>query len=198
MIKRKMGNKILTIVGGTTILLTSIVLALGIPEAYAQSHYQTGYNDGCAGNVVPGPHTSDYKRGYADGQAACSGGGSGSSSGGSSDGSGGSDNNTPQPLQSNPGPSPSSDWTLTVNINNVNFGESSINVSVKGPFGYSDNQDVPNGPSPAASFTIPGSAIPAGYRFEVCAGTGLGGALLPRCTFFAHAQDGDQSVTVTP
>jgi len=37
----------------------------------AQSHYQIGYNDGCAGNVVPGPHTSDYKRGYADGQAAC-------------------------------------------------------------------------------------------------------------------------------
>jgi hypothetical protein len=45
----------------------------------AQSHYQIGYNDGCAGNVVPGPHTSDYKRGYADGQAACSGGGSGGS-----------------------------------------------------------------------------------------------------------------------
>jgi hypothetical protein len=38
----------------------------------AQTHYQIGYNDGCAGNVVPGPHTSDYKRGYADGQAACS------------------------------------------------------------------------------------------------------------------------------
>jgi hypothetical protein len=43
----------------------------------AQSHYQIGYNDGCAGNVVPGPHTSDYKRGYADGQAACYGGSSG-------------------------------------------------------------------------------------------------------------------------
>src|SRR5205823_938258 len=40
MIKRKMKNKILTIVVGTTILLASIVLALGIPHAYAQSHYQ--------------------------------------------------------------------------------------------------------------------------------------------------------------
>ena len=48
----------------------------------AQSHYQIGYNDGCAGNVVPGPHTSDYKRGYADGQAACSRNGGGSSSNG--------------------------------------------------------------------------------------------------------------------
>jgi hypothetical protein len=40
-----------------------------------QSHYQIGYDDGCAGNVVSGHHTSDYKRGYADGQSACSGGG---------------------------------------------------------------------------------------------------------------------------
>jgi hypothetical protein len=81
MIKRKMENKILTIALGTTVLLTSIVLALGTPHAYAQSHYQTGYDDGCAGRVVSGQHTSEYKRGYADGQAACSG-----SSGGPSDG----------------------------------------------------------------------------------------------------------------
>jgi len=47
-----------------------------------QSHYQIGYNDGCAGNVVPGHHTSDYKRGYADGQAACSRNGDNSSSNG--------------------------------------------------------------------------------------------------------------------
>ena len=45
MIKRKMKNKILTIGAGTTILLTSIVLALGIPHAYAQSH---GFNAGLA------------------------------------------------------------------------------------------------------------------------------------------------------
>src|SRR5438093_5828813 len=77
MIKRKRENKILTIVVGTTILFTLIVLAIGTPHAYAQSHYQKGYDDGCAGNVVPGPHTSDYKRGYADGQAACSRGSSG-------------------------------------------------------------------------------------------------------------------------
>ena len=90
------------------------------------------------------------KRGYADGQAACSGGGR---------------NPMPQPLQNpppqnNPGPS-SSDWTLTVNINNVNFGESSIGVSIKGPFGYNDYQIVSNGPSPTATFTIPGNAVPS-------------------------------------
>ena len=68
-----MENKILTIVLGTTVLLTSIVLPLGTPHAYAQSHYQIGYDDGCAGRVVSGHHTSEYKRGYADGQAACSG-----------------------------------------------------------------------------------------------------------------------------
>jgi hypothetical protein len=45
MIKRKMKNKILTIGAGTTILLTSIVLALGTPHAYAQSH---GFSAGLA------------------------------------------------------------------------------------------------------------------------------------------------------
>jgi hypothetical protein len=79
MIKRKMENKIQTMLVGTTILLTSIVLVA--PNAYAQSHYQVGYDDGCAGRVVEGHHTPDNKRGYADGQAACSG-----SSGSPSDG----------------------------------------------------------------------------------------------------------------
>lgn len=49
------------------------MLALGTPRAYAESQYQFGYSDGCAGNVAPRAHTSDYYRGYADGQAACSG-----------------------------------------------------------------------------------------------------------------------------
>ena len=40
-----MKNKILTIGAVTTILLTSIVLALGIPHAYSQSH---GFNAGLA------------------------------------------------------------------------------------------------------------------------------------------------------
>ena len=52
MMKRKMENKILTILVGTT-----IVLALGTPHVYAQSHYQIGYDDGCAGRVVLGAHT---------------------------------------------------------------------------------------------------------------------------------------------
>jgi hypothetical protein len=45
------------------------------------------YDNGCAGRVVEGHHTSDYKRGYADGQASCS---EGKSSGG--------DNNIPRPI----------------------------------------------------------------------------------------------------
>jgi len=45
--KRKMENKIPTIVGTTvlhcsTVLFTSIVAALGTSPAYAQSHYQVG------------------------------------------------------------------------------------------------------------------------------------------------------------
>ena len=44
--------------------------------AYALSHYQIGYNDGCSGTVVPGHHTQEYRQGYAAGQANCGGGGS--------------------------------------------------------------------------------------------------------------------------
>jgi hypothetical protein len=92
----------------------------------------------------------------------------------------------------------SSDWALTVNINNVNFGESTIGVNVKGPFGYTDSQTVANGPSPTATFTIPGSAVPVGSNYQVCAGTGHVGAVLPHCQMFTHGHDADSQVTVTP
>jgi hypothetical protein len=69
--------------GGITEIhpVTDIQIISASGGAAAQSHYQTGYNDGCAGNVVSGPHTSDYNRGYAEGQAACSRGGSNSGGG---------------------------------------------------------------------------------------------------------------------
>jgi hypothetical protein len=100
---RKMKNKVLTIGVGSTILLTSIVLALGTPNAYAQSHYQIGYDDGCAGRVVAGHHTSEYERGYVDGQAACH------SNGGDNNIPRPIPNTEPQPLPNNFRPSPSSD-----------------------------------------------------------------------------------------
>jgi hypothetical protein len=89
------------------------------------------------------------------------------------------------------------DWMLTVNVHNVNVRGSSIEVSVKGPSGYSDHQNIPNGSSPSASFNIPAGAIPAGSRYEVCVVTGTV-ALSPKCTPFFHSQDADSIVTVSP
>jgi hypothetical protein len=80
----------------------------------------------------------------------------------------------------------------------VNFEESSIGVNIKGPFGYTDYQNVPNGPSPTSTFTIPGNAVPAGYNFQVCTGTGVVGVVLPHCQMFSRSQEGDAMVTVTP
>ena len=48
-----------------------MVAALGLVPAFALSHYQIGYNDGCAGRTVLGSHTADYERGYTHGQEAC-------------------------------------------------------------------------------------------------------------------------------
>jgi hypothetical protein len=39
-----------------------MVAALGLVPAFALSHYQIGYHDGCAGRTVPGSHTADYER----------------------------------------------------------------------------------------------------------------------------------------
>jgi hypothetical protein len=80
----------------------------------------------------------------------------------------------------------------------VNFGESSIGVKIKEPFGYTDYRNVPNGPSPAATFTIPGNAVPTGYTYEVCAGTRVVSVVLPHCQMFHRSQEGDSMVTVTP
>ena len=38
---------------------------------FHSNHYNTGEGDGCTGRVVPGKHTRDYLRGYADGQVSC-------------------------------------------------------------------------------------------------------------------------------
>ena len=65
-----MKNKITTLMV-TLAIFTSLISTLASTPAYALSHYQIGYNDGCANNVVPGPHTAAYEQGYADGQAAC-------------------------------------------------------------------------------------------------------------------------------
>jgi hypothetical protein len=37
-----------------------------------------------------------------------------------------------------------------------------------------------------------------GYNFQVCAGTGIVGAVSPHCQMFYRSQEGDAMVTVTP
>jgi hypothetical protein len=53
-------------------------------------------------------------------------------------------------------------------------------------------------PTFTATFTIPGNAVPAGYNFQVCAGTGVVEAVLPHCQMFYRSQEEDAMVTVTP
>jgi hypothetical protein len=90
------------------------------------------------------------------------------------------------------------DWILNVHVNNVNFGEPTIGISVNGPYGYHDYQSIRNGPAPFAQFTIPGSAVPTGSTFEVCASTGILGAFLPHCQRWIYEGFSPTRVTVTP
>ena len=65
---------------------------------------------------------------------------------------------------------PSSDWTLTVYPVNVSFGDSTIHISIKGPFGYANVRNIPNSQFPSTNLDMPGDQFPNGYSYQVCAG----------------------------
>jgi hypothetical protein len=61
-----------------------------------------------------------------------------------------------------------SDWNLTVYPVNVNWGDSSITVTVKGPYGWQQTQTINNGPNPYATFVISGNDVPPNTQYRVC------------------------------
>jgi hypothetical protein len=67
---KNMKNEVITIVVAVGFFV-SILGATPALASRATDRYQLGYDDGCAGRTVSGPHTSDYENGYAAGQAAC-------------------------------------------------------------------------------------------------------------------------------
>lgn len=56
-----------------------------------------------------------------------------------------------------------SDWNLTVYP-----GDSSITVTVKGPYGWQQTQTINNGPNPYATFAISGNDVPPNTQYRVC------------------------------
>lgn len=89
------------------------------------------------------------------------------------------------------------DWTLTVYLKNVPFGTDKVYVEVKGPFGNNYYEWVTNQVDPSTTFSMSGSEFPQDYNYQVCAGTGLLGSILPSCSSFTHAAYGDAQVTLT-
>src|SRR5437763_12292469 len=67
-------NRVITTLAIIGLFGSILVGAMPVFASSASEDYQTGRDDACAGNVVPGPHTSGYERGYTDGRAACFGG----------------------------------------------------------------------------------------------------------------------------
>ena len=53
----------------------------------------------------------------------------------------GQQRNSPPPFPQSQ--APSSDWTLTVRPVNLPFGDSTIHISIKGPFGYTNFRNIP-------------------------------------------------------
>ncbi len=128
-----------------------LVLGMSIlpTSVYAQgSAYTKGYKDAlcdavsCNGHgykpSCPGDHSSEYCNNYRDGYAA----GWDASTNANSNGQQHINPPPTQQYQSTP------DWTLTVNVVRVPFGESTLNLEVRGPFGSHLYDSIPNSESP--------------------------------------------------
>jgi hypothetical protein len=175
------------------ILSTTILSPVG--SAFADSYsdgYDEGYND--AGRDLQGLNghgydesishgDSEFRVGYVDGYRACW-----------------NEENYQPPRETYREPSGNGrDWLLTVNVVNVPFGKSSVFVYIKGQFGYENSQWVSTGPRTVANFNIPGSAVPVGYNFKVCAHANeVADYLLGlRCQSWIHKYDGNNVVTIS-
>lgn len=113
--------------------------------------HTSGYNHGCSDAQISNPsdkyinqpeqgptfHTPAFMQAYHEGFNACS----FSNKGSNANSINNNNDNRPR--------SQSSDWILTVNAVNVPFGNSNIHISIKGPFGYSDFDNIPNSQYPS-------------------------------------------------
>ena len=84
-------------------------------------------------------------------------------------------------------------WTLFVDLSDSAFGVSEATAVLKGPFGYTDRESTPTGPSASVIFNVPEDAVPMGYQFEVCASGGIISTLISNCHKFTRSSE-DMSV----
>jgi hypothetical protein len=89
-----------------------------------------------------------------------------------------------------------STWNLGVDLEQSTFGTEHAVVTFKGPFGYQDTKSVQTGPSMFVSFSVPESAGPPGYNYQVCVSGSLISAILPNCQYFLHGS-GEESIQMT-
>ncbi len=190
-------------------ILSSIIAAIFLSTIVSQSAFSAsesqnsaiGFQDGLqdcrsgTSNAInshsnAGHHSASYMQGYNQGLISCN--NSGANVGTGAGGNVGTGTGTGAGGNVGTGAG-GSNWTLTVNLNQTQFGTSSATVEVQGPFGYKDNQTTPTGPSPSVTFTIPGNAVPDGYNFRVCVGSNTVSAIIPNCPVFTHTS-GDETV----
>jgi hypothetical protein len=124
------------------------------------SDCQTGTSNAINGHSNAGHHSAAYMDAYNRGLTSCSN-SAGSSSSGSDANSAGSSSSGSDTITA------SSDWTLTVNLIQTQFGTSSATVNLNGPFGYHDSQSTATGPSPFVTFTVPGTQVPDGKQYQL-------------------------------
>lgn len=174
------------------------IVSFTIPSyASEDDPYDSGYDHGCDDAKIfdssdryinqpekgPAFHTDRFMEGYNAGFSACA-------------GSNLDDDDESEEFNSQgPAPLSSSDWTLRVDLIQTTFGIERATVTLKGPFGYQDTRSVQTGPSVSVTFSVPGSAIPSGYNYEVCVSGSILSAILPNCQFRPHGS-GDESISM--
>jgi hypothetical protein len=189
-------NTIQTLAIIITSLVISTVASQSISTAFGASA-DVGFQDGLSdcqsgtsnainGHSNAGHHSAAYMEAYNRGLTSCN----NSAAGGSNSGN------------SNAGvtstSSASSDWALTVKLIQTQFGTSSATVNLNGPFGYHDSQTTPTGPSPSVTFTVPGSQIPDGSKFQICVSSSIASTVFPNCEFFMHGSSDEVATMKIP
>jgi hypothetical protein len=193
-----------------TILLISIP---GFALASSNSSYDSGYDHGCDDARISDPsdryinqpekgpayHTDEFMDGYYAGFDSCS----GSSSVSNSEDEFESEPSS-QSSQSFSSSSSESDWTLTVRVTDLPFGESIVWLGVKGPYGldiwdsfqWREIQSSSNPDIAYVDFHILPNEIPSGKEFKVCGSTEpITAALALNCNWYTHTGTGNMEVT---
>jgi hypothetical protein len=88
-------------------------------------------------------------------------------------------------------------FNLTVDPVNIEWGKSTIYLTVEGQFGDTQSATLANSQNPSYTFTLDEAQFPIGDEYKVCISSSFLGSFLPHCEYYTHG-GGDEEVSISP